>query len=181
MPRSVLSSSASLLPHASATSTRWTSLLHQGRTFPIVVVHGGTVGGRGIALQPSRIGVDGVNFFRRPAVADPGRHPGAKLAQRLRCQAHRPPLHGQRRLPWYEIRPRDRQEPQLAIGLFHPQRVAAVPFDHLDLLAVERMDWQPDRRHGPAREVTRPRVLRRARLGFGSALCLSVSGASEVR
>jgi hypothetical protein len=33
-PRSGLSSWASLLPPASATNTRWTSLLHYGRTFP---------------------------------------------------------------------------------------------------------------------------------------------------
>jgi len=27
---------------------RWTSLLHQGKSLPIVVGHGGAVGGRGI-------------------------------------------------------------------------------------------------------------------------------------
>jgi hypothetical protein len=37
-------------------------LLHQGRIFPIVVVHGGTVGERGIELQLWRIRADGGNF-----------------------------------------------------------------------------------------------------------------------
>src|SRR6266849_7128574 len=78
-PRSVLSSAASRLPPASATSTRWTSLPHQGRTFPSVVGHGGTVGGRGIALQLSRICLARVKFFGRLAVADPVRDPGGEL------------------------------------------------------------------------------------------------------
>jgi hypothetical protein len=62
-------------------------LLHQGRIFPIVVVHGGTVGEHGIELQLWRISADGGNFFRRPAAADPGRDPGAELAQRIRRQS----------------------------------------------------------------------------------------------
>lgn len=113
---------------------------------PIVVAHGGTVGGRGIALQLVRIAAARVKFFGRPSARDPGRDPGAELAQRLRRQPHRPPLHGQRRWPRDQIGPRDRQEPQLAIGLFHAQGVAAVALDDLDLLTVERMDGQPDRR-----------------------------------
>ena len=102
-----------------------------------MVVHGGTVGGRGIALQLSRISVDGVKFFGRFA-ADPGRDPGGELAQRRRRQAHGLPLHRQGRRPGDPIGPRDRQEPQLAVGLLHAQRVAAVAFDDLDMLAVER-------------------------------------------
>jgi len=39
-------------------------LLHQGRSLLIVVAHGGTVGGRGIQLQLSRIAGDGVKFVR---------------------------------------------------------------------------------------------------------------------
>jgi hypothetical protein len=70
------------------------------------------------------------------------------------------------------------REPQLAVGLFHPQRVAAVASDDLDSLAIERMNWQPDRRHRPVPERVRPGVLRLALLGLGRALCLSLSGAS---
>jgi len=117
-----------------------------------VVVHGGTVGGGGLALQLVRIAVDDVNFFRRPWAADPGGGPGAELAQRLRRQSHRPTLHRQRRWPRDQIGPRDRQEPQVTSGLFHAQRVSAVAIDDLDSLAVQRMDWQPDRR----RRATRP-------------------------
>ena len=82
----------------------------------------------------------------------------------------------QRGRPRDQVGPRDRQEPQLAIGLFHAQGVAAVATDDLDSLAVERMNGQSDRRDRPAPEHVRPRARRRARLGFGSALGLSVSG-----
>jgi hypothetical protein len=64
----------------------------------------------------------------------------------------------------------------LTIGLFHAQGVAAVATDDLDSLAVERMNGQSDRRDRPAPEHVRPPARRRARLGFGSALGLSVSG-----
>src|SRR6266581_4409115 len=73
---------------ASPTSTRWTSLPHQGRTFPSMVVHGGTVGGRGIALQLSRICLARVKFFGRLGAADPGHDPGGEVAQRARRQAY---------------------------------------------------------------------------------------------
>ncbi|PYO52970.1 MAG: hypothetical protein DMD83_24695 [Candidatus Rokuibacteriota bacterium] len=82
--------------------------------------HGGTVGGRGIALQLSRIGLDGVKFFGRFGAAGPGPDPGGELAQRARRQAYRASLHGQRRRPGCQIGPRDRQEPQLAVGLLYP-------------------------------------------------------------
>ena len=58
-----------------------------------MVGHNGTVGGRGIVLQLSRISVAGVKFFGRVAAADPGRDPGGEFAQRLRRQAHRLALH----------------------------------------------------------------------------------------
>ena len=168
----------SLLPPASATNTRWTSLPHQGRSSPTVLGHSGTVGARGIVLQLSRISGADVKPFGRFAAADPGPHPSGKLVQRPRRQAHRLPLHHQRRRPRRPVGPRDRQEPQLAIRLLHAQTVAAVAFDDRDLLAVQRMDGQADRRHRQARRHVRPRGLRLAPPGFGSALRLSVSGPS---
>jgi hypothetical protein len=178
MRRSSLSSPASLRPRASAISTRWTSLLHQGRIFPSVVGSGGAVAGRGIALQLADIGGGGVKFFGRPAAGAPCRDPGPELAQRRRRQAHRAPRHDGCRRPRDQIRPGDREEPQVAIGLFHAQRVTTVPCDDLELRTAERMHGQADRRRGPAREPGRPRVRRRPWLGFGSALGLSLSGAS---
>jgi hypothetical protein len=105
-----------------------------------VVGHGGAVGGRGIHLQLSRIVVDRVKFFGRPLAADPRRDPGAELAQRVRRQGHRPTHEDQHRRPRDQISPRDRHEPQLAIGLFDAQAVVAVARDDLDPLAVARMD-----------------------------------------
>jgi hypothetical protein len=145
-----------------------------------VVVHGSTVAGRGIQLQLSRIAADHVKFFGRPAAADSGRDPGAELAHRVWRQSHQSALYGQDRRPRDPIGPGDGQEPQLTIGLFHAQGVAAVARDDLDSLAAERMDGQPDRCHRPAREHGRPGARRRPRPGFGSALGLSLSGASGV-
>ena len=150
-------------------------MLHQGKSRPVAVLPGDTVGGRGIELQLSRIGLAAVKFFGRPTAADPGCDPGAELAQRIRRQSDRPALYGQRRRPRHQIGPRDGQEPQLAIGLFHAQGVTAVASDDLDSLAMEGMDGQPDGRRWPARGQVRPGGVRQ---GFGSAVCLSLSGAT---
>jgi hypothetical protein len=151
-------------------------VLHQGKSFPIVVGHGGAVRGRSIQRELARIAGDGVQFFGRPAAVDPGRDPRAELASRIRRQLDPSAPQRQRGRPRDSVGPRDRQEPQLAIGLFHAHGVAAVATDDLDSLAVERMNGQSDRRDRPAPEHVRPRARRRARLGFGSALGLSVSG-----
>ena len=124
----------------------------------------------------SRIAGDGVKCFGRPAAADPSLDPGPKLAQRILRQSDPSAPERQRGRPRDQVGPRNRQEPQLAIGRFHVQGVAAVATDNLDSLEVERMDGQSDRRERPAPEHVRPRARRSARLGFGSALGLSVSG-----
>jgi hypothetical protein len=100
------------------------------------VLPGNTVGGRGIEHQLWRIGPAEVKVFGRPTAADPGCDPGPQLAQTIGRQSDRLAPYGQRRRPRQQISPGDRQEPQLAIGLFDPQAVTAIASDDLDLLAI---------------------------------------------
>src|SRR5262245_5363207 len=180
-PRSVRSSPASLLPLASATRTRWTSLLHQGRSFPMAVVHGGTVvGGGGIAVQIARSDRGRVKFFERLG-AHPGDHPGTQLAERPRRQPRHSPLDDARRGAWAEIGPGGGEESYLAIGQFHAQAVVAIAFENLHPFTAEWMDRQLDGCHRAAGDFARPRGPRVARTDFGSALCRSLSGRTAAR
>jgi hypothetical protein len=55
-------------------------VLHQGKSRPVAVLPGDTVGGRGIELQLWRVGLAEVKFFARPTALDPGGDPRAELA-----------------------------------------------------------------------------------------------------